>query len=146
MIYSFQTVDDERFFVDTQTMRWSRASSILSAPSISAVENSISNTVPIESGNLISMGGGAFNLDGRTPKTTGPGAGLSSIGILAVPYEDTLVMYLHANVPVKDESFTSNPIKHFKYVIAQAPQEPEAPKVELSDSIPPAPTATVSEN
>ena len=127
MRYSFKTAsDDELFVIDTQNMTWSRTSNVLSAPSISAVENDIAQYQAIESGELIAMGGGAYNLDGRTPETKGPGAGLSSIGILSVPFEDTLVLYLKANVPIKEGSFTSNPIKHFKYLIAQALQEQPA--------------------
>ena len=122
MVYQFKTMDDETFVLDIVNMRWGRASSILSAPSVVAAtdkENNLARYVFSEEGDLAAMGGGHYGLVGRTPKTTGPGAGLSAIGILAIPYEDTLVLTIKANVPLKPDSFTSGPIKNVKYHIAQ---------------------------
>jgi hypothetical protein len=117
MVYQFKTVDDELFVLNTETMRWGRASSLLAAPSITAAEHKLAQFVYSEEGDLIPMGGGVYNLDGRTPQTQGPGAGLSSVGLMAIPFGDTLVYWLQANVPLKKDSFTSNPIKTTKYQI-----------------------------
>jgi hypothetical protein len=132
MIYHFETTDNETFVIDTATMKWGRASSILSAPSIQAAENNLAKYEFSESGDLISMGAGTYNMDGRTPRTEGPGAGLCTIGILCVPFEDTLVVYLRANVKIKDDTFKSNPIKNVKYLIMQEKPEPEAPAVAIA--------------
>lgn len=132
MIYHFETMDNETFVIDTATMKWGRASSILSAPSVLAAENNLAKFEFSEEGELIAMGAGTYNLDGRTPKTTGPGAGLCTVGILCVPFEDTLVVYLRANVKIKDDTFKSNPIKTVKYLIMQEKPEPEAPVVEVA--------------
>lgn len=121
LVYQFKTTDDSLFVINTVTMRWGRASTILSAPSVTAAEHKLMQFVYSEEGELVPMGNGIYNMEGRTPETKGPGEGLSSIGIMAIPFEDTLVMYLTANAPVKPDSFESNPIKHFKYVIMQEP-------------------------
>lgn len=115
MIFQFKTLDDELFIFDTEEMVWGRASSILSAPSVSAVENRLAKFEFIEKGSLIAMGAGAYSFDGRTPKTglddpknPGPGAGLSNVGILCVPFHDKFIVYLKANIEVKQDSFDLN--------------------------------------
>lgn len=123
MIYHFETLDNTTWVIDTETMRWGRASSILSAPSITAAENNLAKFELAEEGDLIPMGAGTYNMDGRTEKTQGPGAGLSTIGIMAVPFGDTLILYLRANVKIKDDSFKSNPIKTVKYMLLQDKEE-----------------------
>lgn len=125
MIYSFKTLDDELWVINTSSLKWGRASSILSAPSVTAVENEITQYEFLEGGDLVPMGAGIYNFDGRTPETKGPGAGLSSVGIIAIPFEDTLVVYLRPNVPIKADSFKSNPIKIVKYEVLQDPQPPQ---------------------
>lgn len=115
MVYTFETTDGEKFVLDISAARWGRASSILATPSIAASENSIARYVYSEEGDLIPMGGGVYNMDGRMPLTEKsteedkkkPGAGLSSIGILTVLYEGVCEIYLKPNVPVKDGSFDS---------------------------------------
>jgi hypothetical protein len=127
VIYHFKTADDELFVLNTVTMRWGRASTILASPSITAAEKQLTQYVYSEEGDLVAMGGGVFNMEGRSPETKGPGAGLCSVGIIAIPYDDTLVMYVQANVPIKQDSFSSNPIKHFKYqILSQEPQNERA--------------------
>jgi hypothetical protein len=135
LIYQFRSwPDDELFVLDIVHMRWGRASSILSTPSVSAAEHKLARFVYSEEGDLIPMGGGAYNLDGRTPKTEGPGAGLSSVGILSVPYDQYLILYLRPNVNVKPDSFVSgfpeDMQKHIKYQILQPnPEKMAAPAV-----------------
>ncbi len=136
MRYQFNTTDDELFVINTVDMTWGRASSIATAPSLGAVENRLANFAFHEQGTLVAMGAGAYNLDGRTPKTEGPGAGLSSIGILSVPYDDSLVLFLRANVKIKDESFKSNfpefMQKGIKHRIIQPEEKPQQPAVEIA--------------
>lgn len=133
MIYQFKTEDDELFVFNTVDMTWGRASNLVTAPSIGAVENRLANFAYREDdrGTLVPMGGGAYNLDGRTPKTEGPGKGLSSVGIMAVPFETYLILFLRANVRIKDESFKSNfpeeAQKFIKHRIVQ-PEEKQAAK------------------
>ena len=124
MIYQFKTQDDELFVLDIVNQKWGRASSILSAPSVSAAtDGAIARFVYSEEGALVPMGAGVFNMDGRTEKTEGPGAGLSSVGIMAVPFEDKLILYLRPNVNIKPDSFVSgfpeDMQKHIKYQILQ---------------------------
>jgi hypothetical protein len=112
------------FVFDIVNSRWGRASSILSAPSVSAAANgAVARFVYSEEGALISMGAGVFNMDGRTPDTKGPGEGFSSLGIMAVPFDDHLVLFARPNVNVKPDSFVSgfpeDMQKHIKYQILQ---------------------------
>jgi len=130
MVYHFQTLDESTFVINTESMRWGRASSILSAPSIQAAEQNLAKFEFSEEGQLIPQGAGTYSLDGRTEKTTGPGAGLFAVTILSIPFIDTLVIELKANVPLKDGTFKSNPIKDVKYFIAQdRPKEEPAAAV-----------------
>ena len=124
MLYQIKTLDEELFIFDIVTQKWGRASSILSAPSVSAAaDGAVARYVYSEEGALISMGAGVFNMDGRTEKTEGPGAGLSSVGIMAVPFEQSLILYLRPNVNIKPDSFVSgfpeDMQKHIKYQILQ---------------------------
>ena len=135
MIYQFRTNDDELFVINTMDLVWGRASNLLAAPSVAAVENRLAQFNFIEQGQLIPMGAGAYSMDGRTPKTEGPGAGLCSVGIMAVPFDQYLILYLKANVPVKDNSFKSNfpeeAQKFIKHTILK-PEEDKTPKVQLA--------------
>ena len=138
MIYTFETQDSERFIIDLVQMRWGRCSSILSTPSLASAEGSLANYVFVEEGDLIPMGGGTYNLDGRIPlpekpteqELAAPGAGLSSVGILCVLYEDTLMVVLNANAQIKDSSFKSNAIKKVKYKLAQQMMQADKPEEE----------------
>jgi hypothetical protein len=129
MIYQFRCEsDNELFVINTVEMTWGRASTLVAAPSITAVEARLANFQFHEQGTLIAMGAGAYNMDGRTPETKGPGAGLSTVGILTVPYDNYLVLFLRANVKIKGESFKSNfpedMQKHVKHKIIQPETQP----------------------
>lgn len=133
MRYQFETADDATFILDMVQMRWGRVSSILGAPSVKAAENEAFSYNLLEEGELIPMGGGVYNLQGRTPKTDGAGKGLCTVGVLAVPYVDTLQIYLRANVPLKEDSFKSGEITTVKHHIVQAQQ----PKPNMTIPTPP---------
>ena len=138
MIYFFQTADDECREIDLVEMTWARVSRLNTTPSITAAENDFIRHIPLESGPLIPMGGGTYNLDGRLPlpekptpqELAAPGAGLSSVGILCVLYEDTLMVVLNANAQIKDSSFKSNAIKKVKYKLAQQMMQADKPEEE----------------
>ena len=124
MLYQFHSSDDELFIIDVVNQKWGRASSILSAPSISAAaDGAVARYVYSEEGALIPMGAGGFNLDGRTPKTEGPAAGLSAVGIMSVWFEAYNIIYLRPNVNVKPDSFIcgapEEAQKFIKYQILQ---------------------------
>jgi hypothetical protein len=142
MVYTFETLDGEKFVLDIEKSRWGRASSILAAPSVAATENAIARYVYVEEGELVPMGGGVYNFDGRMPlpeKATeeekkAPGAGLSSVGVLIVLYGEVCEVYLKPNVPIKDGSFDSGYLRELepsirnKFLRHNILQEP--PKVE----------------
>ena len=127
MIYNFRTEDDQLWVFNTVDMTWGKASNILASPSIGAVEAKLANYQFTEQGTLVAMGAGAYNFDGRTPKD-----GLSTVGIMAVPYDTYLILFLRANVKIKDESFKSNfpeeAQKFIKHQIIQ-PEEKNQPQV-----------------
>jgi hypothetical protein len=128
LIYSFVVEKtDENFVINTETMRWGIASSILSAPSIVAAENNMAKYEFSAEGELIPMGGDTFALDGRTEKD-----GLSKVTIHSIPFIDTLIVSISANVEIKDETFKSNPVKSVKYFI-QNPQK-VAPNVSTAEN------------
>lgn len=136
MIYQFRVESDDSLFVfNTVDMTWGRASSIATSPSLGAVENHLANFAFHEQGTLVAMGAGAYNFDGRTPKTEGEGAGLSTVGIMAVPYDQELVLFLRANVKIKDESFKSNfpqeAQKFIRHKIIQ-PEEKQQPQATIT--------------
>ena len=135
MIYQFRTMDDELFVINTVEMTWGRASNILSSPSVAAVEAHLAKFEFSESGTLIPMGAGSYNFEGRTPETKGLGAGLSTVGIMAVPFDSYLVLFLKANVPIKDETFKSNFPEEAQKFIKHRIMKPEAdntPQVKLA--------------
>ena len=90
----FFTEDDTHFEVDTVRATWSRLTSVLAttdgAPGV------------VEEGKIVPQGMGIYLMAGRNPKFDGPGGGLCTIGIMAVPVNEILNVYLRANVPVKD--------------------------------------------
>lgn len=133
-MFQFKTMDDETFVIDPIARRWGRASSILAAPSVVAASNKEENLAQYvfsEEGDLAIMGPFTYSLDGRTGKTQGPGAGLSSVRILLAIWGETLVVTLQANVPIKPDSFTGVQVKSIKYFIDQ-PEPKEQPKMELA--------------
>ena len=110
MIYHFKTLDGEDFVLDVAKMRWGRVSSNPPA------ENDSANCPYDEEGDLIPMGAGVYNLDGRMlspdrameEEQRAPGIGLSTVGILTLLYDHVCEVYLKPNVQVKEGSFTSN--------------------------------------
>ena len=130
MIYQFRTAADDALFVlNTAEMKWGRASTILAAPTVAAAENSLANYQYLEEGILVPMGGGRYSLDGRTPKTEGKGAGLSTVGLMAVPFEDKFFVYLLPNVPVKEDTFKINmPEEAQKFIKCEVRQPEQAQK------------------
>ena len=118
MIYQFKDESDELFVLDIVHMRWGIASSILSTPSVAAAENKLARFIYKSEGELVPMGAGAYGLDGRTEKD-----GVSVVGIMAVPFEDKLVLYCRPNVNIKPDSFVSGfpeeAQKFIKYQILQ---------------------------
>lgn len=121
MIAQFKTLDDELWVIDSDNLKWGRASSILSSPSVTAAaESKLAQYVFSEEGPLVPMGGGTFTLGGRKPSD-----GLTTVGVLFTVFEGTVVAYLQANVPVKQESFKMDPVKpDVKCVLAQRPHTP----------------------
>lgn len=129
MVYQFRTEDDALFVINTMAATWGRASTILSAPSVTAAaESQLANYQYLEEGTLVPMGGGRYSLDGRTPKTEGPGAGLSTVGLMAVPFDHDLYLYLLPNVPVKEDSFKSDFPEEMQKFIKYEVRQPEQAK------------------
>jgi hypothetical protein len=127
MKYQFKTEDDQLWVIDTLNLVWGKASSILSAPSVAAAEQKLSNFEYSESGTLVPMGGGRYSMDGRTPKD-----GLSTVGIMSVPFDTYFVLYLLPNVAAKEGSFVcgapEGAQQYIKYEIRQ-PEKPQQPNV-----------------
>lgn len=115
MRYQFKTADDQTWVLDVAAMKWGKVSDILGAPSLTAAQNEAFSYNLLEQGDLIPMGGGIFNFQGRTPSD-----GLCTVGIYAIPYIDTLQLYIRANVPLKEDSFKSGDITTIKHHIIQA--------------------------
>lgn len=115
MIYSFKLTDgDIQYVVDTESLTWARASSIISAPSIDAAKNNFANFVPQEEGRLIPLGSGRFALDGRKPFDAEGHPQFAIFVILTVlssDQEGTCFTALQANVATKD--FQHQQIKNF---------------------------------
>ena len=135
MIYHFKTLDEEIFVVNTGEMKWGRASTMLAAPSISAVEHKLANYVFAEEGVLAVEGHGRYLLVGRTEKST-PGNGLCAVGILTIPYIDKFVVGLAPNVPVKEGSFELNmpeESKKYYHCYIEQPKTEGAPQVTPSN-------------
>jgi hypothetical protein len=109
LIIQFTTMDDSEFRVDFEAKTWARGGQHPDIP----------GWTEIEEGELVPMSLGAYALKGRTPKTTGPGAGLATIGILPLPVKTTMFICLRANVPVKDFTMP-DPITEIKYEVVNA--------------------------
>ena len=130
MAYQFKASDDELFVIDIENMRWGRASSILSAPSVSAAtDGAIARFIYSEEGDLVPMGAGSFSLNGRTEKTTGPGAGLSVVGIMNFLFQGYFVVWLFPNVNVKSDSLTSDAPEEMQKFIKYEIKQPNPEKL-----------------
>lgn len=145
MIYQFKCAsDDSLFAINTMDLKWGRASSILAAPSVGAAANNVTSFVFVEEGALVPMGAGRYSLDGRTPDTKGEGAGLSTIQLMAVPFDTYLVLYLLPNVEVKEDSFISNFPEEFRKHIKHEVRNPEKPKQQITAAPEKSPEAIAS--
>lgn len=106
MLFSFRTVEDDQIWtVDTEILEWTKASSIVSSPSVKAVESKFANYIPIEKGKLSPIGGGRYRLHPRKPIGKDGRPQLSMIVLLTVLTEQdggTCVTFLQANVDIKD--------------------------------------------
>ncbi len=136
MIYEFQTLDDETFVLNTLNLTWGRASTILAAPSVLAAEQKLARFEFKEQGTLVPMGGGRYSLDGRTPNTKGAGAGLSTVGIMAVPFDTYLVLYLLPNVKIKEGSFKNGFPEAIQEYIKAEIRQPDEQKAASPISLP----------
>ena len=133
MIYQFKVAsDDSLFAINTVDLKRGRASSILASPSVGAAADGVTSFVFSEEGTLVPMGAGVYSLDGRTPKTEGPGAGLSTVQLMAVPFDKHLILYLLPNVEVKEDSFISNFPEEFRKHIKHEVRNPEKPKQQIT--------------
>ena len=134
MIYQFKTMDDELFAINTMDLKWGRASSILASPSVGAAAPDVASFVFSEEGTLVPMGAGVYSMDGRTPdkEKGGPGAGLSTVQLMAVPFDKYLILYLLPNVEVKEDSFISNFPEEFRKHIKHEVRNPEKPKQQIT--------------
>jgi hypothetical protein len=113
VLYNFKTVEDnQQYVVDTERLTWARASSILSAPSVTAVESKIARFVAAEEGRLIPLGGGRFAFEGRSPFDKDGKPQLAIAIIVHVPVTDpadgkvALVCLIQTNVNIKDGAHT----------------------------------------
>jgi len=121
MIYTFKDESGEQWQIDTEKLIWSRASSILSAPSVAAAENDMARFVPQEEGQLAPMGMGRFSFVGRRP----PQLSIISIGHIPVTDDDgeiVSVCLVQSNVIIKDVEHQE--IKRFRVQPLAPPQMP----------------------
>jgi hypothetical protein len=124
MLLQFAVEKDNSLWIcDVQTMQWARVSAPASDPN-SKIE---------ESGKLVPQGFGIYALEGRTPKTEGPGAGFSSIGNYVVAIGTTVQIFLRANVQIKDFTMPV-PIRQILYkILPTDPQQIEAAIQEVAN-------------
>lgn len=115
MLLEFKTMDDSLFLVDIEFAKWNR----IRRPYVDE------KSEILESGETISQGFGIYNLKGRTVETTGPGAGLCTIGVVPLCMGTILNIYLRANVQIKEFTMPI-PINTVMYEVA----EPFAPLVQ----------------
>lgn len=139
MIYQVKTMDDELFAFNTVELRWGRCSSIMAAPSLATAEKAIASFVFVEEGELVPMGAGRYSMNGRTPETKGPGAGLSTIQLMSVPFDTYIVQYILPNVDCKEDSFVMNFMTEElrKQYLKMEVKNPEKPKQQLVPTVTP---------
>lgn len=106
LIAQFKTEDDAIWVVSTSEMTWARVSS----------PGAVDTSEVLDSGKLTAQGPYIFALDGRTPETEAPGAGLCALMFLPALYDDTLHIVLRTNVNVKDFQLLK-PITQVRYEI-----------------------------
>lgn len=105
MIYNFKDASEQMWVIDTESLSWSRASSIIAAPSIVAAESNVARFVPTEEGELTALGGGRYVLEGRKQFDDEGKPQLAIVIILTLLSADndgTCVTFLQSNVEIKD--------------------------------------------
>lgn len=121
MLLQFKVISDSTYWmIDTVGMKWSRSAG-----------NENSSKIE-ELGKLIFIGlqgpMRVFALEGRDPKTEGPGNGLCTFGYALIDLDTTAIFYVQANVPI-DELISRRPIETVKYELI--PVNPENGQVEI---------------
>lgn len=111
MLIQFQTDDDSIFLADTEQLFWMRVSEPPTFDSGSLA------AIPLEEGKLTAQGYGIYAMEGRTPNSPAPGKGLCSFGVIPIPKETTLFLYLRANTKIKSWTMP-RPIDTIRYEIA----------------------------
>ena len=128
MIYNFKDSSGQQWMVDTETLKWAQASSILATPSIAAAASNLAHFVPQAEGALVPLGGGRYAFEGRKPLDDGGNPQLSIIIILTVltaEDEGVCVTFIQGNVGVTD--FQHQQIKKFKAEALPAISTPTRP-------------------
>ena len=134
MLYNFRDSDDQQWQIDTERLTWARASSILSAPSVTAAENNMARFIATEEGSLAPLGMGRFGLVGRRP----PDLSIVSIGHVPITDDDgqiVLVCLIQSNVTIKDAQHQE--IKRFKIQPLAPPPMPGQPPPQMQVQEPP---------
>jgi hypothetical protein len=101
MVLQFKVVADQSLWVlDSDKMRYAR----VSKPMSEIAENPSSDSAVEEFGTLKWMSPlmELYRLEGRTPTTDGPGAGLTSIAIVVRVVDETLEIAVNANVDITE--------------------------------------------
>ncbi len=115
MIIQFRTADNSIWFLDLEQLYWARIDKPADDP----------ESTTLESGDLTNLNYGRFALAPRTPKTPGPGNGLSNIMVMPLVHGTQVIITLQANVPIKEFTMPI-PIKEVKYEIVGAKATDEA--------------------
>jgi len=107
MLLQFKVISDNSYWmVDTVAMKWSRNAGNEDKSEI------------LELGKVVFVGlqgpMRVFAMEGRDPKTEGPGNGLCTFGYALIDLDTTIVFYFQANVPI-DELISRRPIETVKY-------------------------------
>lgn len=141
MLIQFQVASDETtWLLDTVQMRYART------------EGEDAESKIVEMGKLVFVGLHGplrvFALEGRTPKTDGPGGNLCTFGYALMDMDDVITFYLQANVPIKNVC-SRRPVTTVRYeLIPLSGQEPSPETVpetipEVALDAPPAPEVEV---
>lgn len=98
MLLQFRTEDESLFLLDTQSLKWFR----VSEPPVADEKGELIPPPILEGGDLNPQGFGIYALNGRTPATAAPGAGLCTVGVLPIAEGTILTIYVSSNVLVKE--------------------------------------------
>jgi hypothetical protein len=124
VVYQFKSEKDELFVLNTATMRWGIASSILATPSMAAAKENLARYVFSSEGTIVPMGAGGYSLDGRTEKD-----GIHVVAIMCVPFETYIVLYLRPNVNIKPDSFICGISEKHQEIIKYQIMQPNPEKM-----------------